>query len=142
MEQKNLGGMIKSEIVDAFTQQADERGYKKKRAIESAINLWLSLPAEVQGRLFNKESPTEAYSVLLDKILEQLTGLNGQLKEKYIEQASPQKKAVEFRILIKKFLQMKRKDDKVMFKYLNEDEQLLINEIRDKLGPDGQNKEK
>jgi hypothetical protein len=142
MEQKNLGGMIKSDLVDAFTQQTDERGYKKKRAIAAAINLWLSLPSDIQSHLFNKESPAEAYSILLGKVLEQLTNLDGKLKEKYTEQSSPQKKVMEFRTSIKKFLQMKAKEYKVIFKYLSPDEQSLLNQLRDKLGPEGQNNEK
>ncbi len=53
-EYKNLGGMINSELVDIFTEQTDVRGNKKKRAIEAAVRLWISLPEEVQSKILSQ----------------------------------------------------------------------------------------
>ena len=50
-DQKNFGVNINCKIADSFTEQVEQRGQKKFRAIEGSIRLWLSLPSEVQALL-------------------------------------------------------------------------------------------
>ena len=136
MENKNLGGMMNSELVDAFTQQVEERGYRKKRALAGAVMLWLSLPSDAQAKILHQQSPEEAYSVVLGKVLEQLTNLDGKLSEKHNENTEPQKKAIAFHESTKKLLKMRTKDYTVAIKLLSKEEQTMLNKLRSALSPD------
>jgi len=46
---------MNSGLIDTFAQQTDVRGQKKKRAIEAAVRLWISLPEEVQSKILSQK---------------------------------------------------------------------------------------
>ena len=73
-DQKNFGVNINEELADRFSEQIDERGQKKFRAIEGAIKLWLNLPSEVQAQLIsNSELELESvYEGLGNRLREAL----------------------------------------------------------------------
>jgi len=70
ISQKNLGGMMDAEIVDAFTNQADTRGQIKKSALAAAVRLWTSLPEEIQARLMNRSLSETAFIELINQMLD------------------------------------------------------------------------
>ena len=49
--EKNISAFINPSVSDRFSEQTDNRGQKKYRALEGSIRLWLSLPSEVQALL-------------------------------------------------------------------------------------------
>lgn len=55
--EKPLNVVIDNKVADAFNQQHRARGQIKKQAGETAIRLWLALPAEVQAKLIQKDQP-------------------------------------------------------------------------------------
>ena len=59
-----------SEIVDAFTSQADTRGQVKKSALAAAVRLWTSLPEEIQARLMNRSLSEIAFIELIHQIVD------------------------------------------------------------------------
>ena len=69
--EKNLGGMMDSEVVDLFTSQVNERGHKNKRALEAAVRLWISLPEEIQARLLNKTLSENSFIELVNQIVDE-----------------------------------------------------------------------
>jgi len=49
--EKNISAFINPQVSEKFSEQTESRAQFKRRAIEGAIKLWLSLPNEVQSRL-------------------------------------------------------------------------------------------
>jgi hypothetical protein len=46
---------LESRLVDAFYQQVETRGFKKKRALQGVVELWLSLPVGLQAQILAGE---------------------------------------------------------------------------------------
>lgn len=123
-------------LFEAFDKQRSDRKQVKKGALAGAINLWISLPSDVQAQILHQQSPQEAYSIVLGKVLEQLTNLNGKISEKYAKKALPQKNAIAFHELTQKLLKMTTKDYTTAIRYLMPEEQAIINEVRRSLKRD------
>jgi ATP-dependent Clp protease adapter protein ClpS len=74
--EKNLGGMMNSEIVDKFTNQVNERGHKIKRALASSVKLWVELPEEIQVKLLNQSTDSNSFMDIVRKVVDDyLTGM-------------------------------------------------------------------
>jgi hypothetical protein len=58
---KNLGGMMPSALVNAFTTQVEERGSKIKRSLAAAVKLWIELPPDLQGLLLDQSLPSDTF---------------------------------------------------------------------------------
>lgn len=69
--EKMLSADVDSALVDLFLEQADERGYKKKRALAAAAKLWVELPQEVQARLIDQSLDTNSFVELVQKIVDE-----------------------------------------------------------------------
>lgn len=67
--QKNFSGNINEPLSDKFTQQAEDRGYTKYRAIEGALRCWLALPSDIQVKLMElKNSELLTMDEIIDSI--------------------------------------------------------------------------
>ncbi|KKN73157.1 hypothetical protein LCGC14_0403300 [marine sediment metagenome] len=69
--QKLLSADVDSELVDLFLTQADERGYKKKRALAAATKLWVELPVEIQGQFINQSLNANSFLILVQGIVDE-----------------------------------------------------------------------
>ena len=49
-DQKSFGVDIDSELLDKFTEQYNARGFKKYRALEGAMRLWITLTSAEQNQ--------------------------------------------------------------------------------------------
>jgi hypothetical protein len=67
--EKVLSADLDSELVDKFCEQVDIRGFKKKRAIQGAIELWLSLPSALQAYILGGECQKDMLAGLLEYII-------------------------------------------------------------------------
>jgi hypothetical protein len=54
-----MPGYIYSVSIEDFCQQAELRGFKKKKAIEAAIRTWITLPAEIQVQIITSKTKEE-----------------------------------------------------------------------------------
>ena len=69
--EKLLSGDVDSKIVDEFLKQVDNRGFKKKRALAAAVQLWSELPEEVQAKLLNQSLENSAFVELVRQIADE-----------------------------------------------------------------------
>lgn len=69
--QRNLSGMVDEPLFERFTEQAEERGVKVKRAVAAAAKLWVELPPEVQARLLNQTLDENAFIALVQQIVDE-----------------------------------------------------------------------
>jgi len=69
--EKLLSADIDSDLADNFLSQADERGYRKKRALAAAIKLWIELPTEIQARLLDLSLDGSSFIELVRKIADE-----------------------------------------------------------------------
>lgn len=58
-------------LVDEFTEQVDQRGYKIKRSLAAAVRLWLDLPEAVQARLLNQTLEANSLVELVQEIVDE-----------------------------------------------------------------------
>ncbi|MCK4959196.1 MAG: hypothetical protein KAT00_07340 [Planctomycetes bacterium] len=68
--QRNLSGMVDEPLFERFTEQADARGVKVKRAVAAAAKLWVELPPEIQARLLNQSLDESAFIGLVRQIVD------------------------------------------------------------------------
>ena len=68
-EEKILSADLDSELVDRFCQQVETRGFKKKRALKGAVELWMSLPAALQAYILGGECGEDVLEGLLKYII-------------------------------------------------------------------------
>lgn len=71
IEEKSLGAFMASSVVDAFTEQVDNRGQKKKRSLEAAVRLWVALPQDLQAEFLSQETDAETWQSLVKAIVNQ-----------------------------------------------------------------------
>jgi hypothetical protein len=88
--EKNLGAMIAASLVDEFTEQVDQRGYKIKRALAAAVKLWKDLPEEIQARLLNQSLASNGLGEIVQKIVEERIETGRKVARKSLER--PRKK--------------------------------------------------
>jgi len=69
--EKMLGAHIDSALVDEFSNQVDERGYKSKRCLGAMVKLWLSLPEVVQAKLLNQSLDADSFIELVQGIVDE-----------------------------------------------------------------------
>jgi hypothetical protein len=69
-EEKSLGAMMDSEVVDLFTEQAANRNYKSKKALAAAVRVWVNLPEDVQRELYSDVEAKPLESVLRKVLLD------------------------------------------------------------------------
>ena len=69
-KEKLLSADVDSELRDKFFEQVKNRAFIKKRAIAAALELWLSLPREVQAKALDGAFGNNAISGLLNYILD------------------------------------------------------------------------
>ena len=69
--EKLLSADVNSDLADLFLEQADKRGYKKKRAFSAAIKLWSELPQEAQGRLIDQSLDANSFVALVQEIVDE-----------------------------------------------------------------------
>lgn len=67
--EKLLSADVDSKLRDEFYKQVENRGFIKKRAIAAALQLWLSLPREVQARALDGAFGNDVISDILNYIL-------------------------------------------------------------------------
>ena len=46
--EKNVSAYINPKVAEAFSEQSEERGYLKRKAIEGALKVFICLPPEIQ----------------------------------------------------------------------------------------------
>lgn len=68
MHKKTFNVDIDDQLSEQFSNQIEERGFTKYRAIEAAIRAFLVLPSEVQVALMSNAA--DAYSILLRGLVE------------------------------------------------------------------------
>ncbi len=66
---KQMGADLAVELVDKFQAQIEQRGFKKKRALQGAIELWLSLPDELQVFIISGSCGENVFEDLLRYIM-------------------------------------------------------------------------
>lgn len=88
--EKNLGAMIATDLVDEFTAQVDQRGYKIKRALAAAVKLWKDLPEEIQARLLNQSLDSNSLVEIVQEIVEERIDVGRKAARKSLER--PRKK--------------------------------------------------
>jgi len=59
-----------ADLVDAFTQQVEERAGKIKRSLAGAVKLWIELPPDIQGLLLDESLPSDSFIALVQKIVD------------------------------------------------------------------------
>ena len=69
--EKLLSGDVDSKIVDKFLKQVDSRGFKKKRALAAAVQLWMELPEEVQAKQLNQSLESNTFVELVRQIADE-----------------------------------------------------------------------
>ena len=58
-------------LVDAFTNQVEERGSKIKRSLAAAVKLWVELPSDIQGLLLDESLKSDSFIALVHKIVDE-----------------------------------------------------------------------
>lgn len=66
--EKGLGADLDSQLVDEFRKQVENRGVTMKRALTAAVELWLSLPYEVQTPVLIRECGENVFLGILEFI--------------------------------------------------------------------------
>ena len=69
--EKMLGAHVPNELAERFSAQVEVRGFKIKRAVASAIELWLALPQEYQSHLIDRELPSNSLVELVQEIVDE-----------------------------------------------------------------------
>ena len=76
LKEKPLNADVNSELRDEFFDQVKSRGYVQKRAIEAALQLFVSLPREVQAKAldgtFGKDPILGLLNYVLDNEINQI----------------------------------------------------------------------
>lgn len=54
-KEKLLSAELAAELVEKFAEQVKNHGFKQKRALQGAVELWLSLPASLQAHILSGE---------------------------------------------------------------------------------------
>ena len=62
--EKNVSAYINPKVVEAFSEQVEEKGYLKRKAIEGAIRAFIVLPDELQVALM-KSTNQDTYKILV-----------------------------------------------------------------------------
>jgi hypothetical protein len=66
---KVISAELDSELVERFCNQVDARGFKKKRALAGAVELWLSLPPSLQAYVLSDECGEDVFAEMMNYIL-------------------------------------------------------------------------
>jgi len=78
---------IDAALYDSFSEQTDERGQTKYRAVEGALRAFIALPAEVQTQLIS-DREKDTYSILVqglvDSEIQKHLDKLGPVKEKFL----------------------------------------------------------
>lgn len=69
--EKLLSADIDRTIVDAFLSQASQRGFTKKRVLAAAVELWTSLPLEIQAKLLDQSLDSGSFTELVRQIADE-----------------------------------------------------------------------
>jgi len=62
--QKNFNVYVDEKVANAFSEQIDERGYTKYRAVEGALRAFIAIPPEVQVELMSNPPDGELEELL------------------------------------------------------------------------------
>ena len=65
--EKNISAYVDPKVAEAFSEQSEERGYKKLKAIEGALKVFLCLPPEVQVAVMASRN-SSVYKTLIEKL--------------------------------------------------------------------------
>lgn len=65
--EKNVSAYVDPKVATAFTELADGKGYVKRKAIEGALKVFLSLPSEVQVAVMESRN-SSVYKILIQKL--------------------------------------------------------------------------
>lgn len=125
MTRKKSTTIVLSETVQAIKDEHADL-YGLKELISAGLVLFDKLPETEQIKLIKK--------IIKDE--------KELLAKKREDKIKPDKMVEIFRKSAQKLITMKSKDFTTIIARLTPDEQLLISQIRDKLGPNSQNKEK
>lgn len=90
MQKRSLSAVVDEELYDSFTDQADQRGVKVKRAVAAAARLWVELPPEIQARLLNQTLDENAFMALVQQVVDERIE-EGRKAGKAIASRHPQK---------------------------------------------------
>lgn len=80
-ELRQLGAELPEAIVDEFCNQVDKRGFKKKKALQGAVELWISMQGEIQSYIISRDSGNVAFEDVIKFIVrDRMRELRGLLK--------------------------------------------------------------
>lgn len=65
--EKNISAYVNPKVAEEFSEQSEERGYVKRKAIEGALKVFLSLPSEVQVAVMESRN-SGVYKILIQKL--------------------------------------------------------------------------
>ncbi len=82
-QEKLLSADIDSKLVDKFLSQMETRGFKKKRSVAAAIQLWISLPSELQAKAMAGALGEDVFSGLLHYLIDNEIS---QIRAKFLSQ--------------------------------------------------------
>jgi len=68
-KQKLLSADLDSAVVERFYEQVENRGFKKKRALQGAVEFWLSLPVGLQAHILTGECGQDVLAGAIKYIL-------------------------------------------------------------------------
>ncbi len=69
VKEKLLSADLDSALVDRFYEQVESRGFKKKRALQGAVALWVSLPVGLQAHVLAGECGEDVLAGTIKYIL-------------------------------------------------------------------------
>lgn len=70
-DEKTLSADVKISLVDAFEKQWKARGQIQKRAVEAALQLWISLPEDLQAKLISQELGENDFLSIVRQIVDE-----------------------------------------------------------------------
>ena len=65
-----LSAHIDKAVNGEFLSQCDERGFRKKRALQAAVALWTQLPEDMQARLLKQKEASAGLPDLVHQIVD------------------------------------------------------------------------
>jgi len=132
--EKLLSASIPAQVADAFLEQADERGFKKKRALSAAVKLWAELPREIQANLMDLSLDSSAFVEMVHNIVNEYVGTG---KEKEPSKTTSRKSLREAIGRIKEMVEIEQQQPGTIYRVLDKDEQRVLDEFRKLVAPKG-----
>lgn len=80
--EKTLSADVKISLADNFEKQWKARGQIQKRAVETALRLWVSLPEDLQAKLISQELGENDFLSIVRQIVDERIQLGQQAVSK------------------------------------------------------------